>query len=464
MMQRTYTQEQMDFLDAVSALVTGKKHTGKKDFIPPHGPGGMITYPGVRPQMYNLTPRVGNFTKKLPLIKNPNAKERREFITGVTAQTGTNPTSTCGTPPKSGNMKVAQIDVEFGEFYKGSDTIKVADAGLRVDRADINRTLLNPSDELSENPFVPIPIGATADSFNTYLGKLYMEFGQGAMLDFAVVDWRGDPTKDNTQTQLGFISEFLGFDGWIKTGYTDVVSGATVPSLDSQVLLYNATLGSGFVENASDQFRALKMQAELSNTPNTIWEIVVHPRAKYSIFDMWACNYATARCLPDATNGRRLDVEAVTDLRDTMYEGNYLLIDGERVSVSTDAGIAATQAEATGIWTSDFYFIPMDDGKGNPLAYHEFLPRDASNKDLSEIIASTGGRFREMNNGFYLMTWEVAKFCITYYFTAKARLILERPDLAGRIDNVSFTSNVKMNDPFPGATYHRNGGTTWRDL
>lgn len=448
--------------EAIAQIVLNKRG-GDKAFTPPHGPDGLLTYPGVRPDMYSLVPRVGSFTASLPMLPSVNAKERFEFLTGVTAQTGSNPTDSCGTAPTSGKAKVGQIDVEFGEFYKATEQIKVGKAGQRVDRADVNRRLRNPINELSENPFVPMPPAANAESFNTYLGKAFLEFGQGVMLDFAYADWRGDPTKDNTQTYLGWIREYLGLDGWIKTGYTDVVSGNAMTSLDSQVITYNAALGASFVQSVVDAYDVFLMEAEIKGTPNARGVFVIHPRMKAQLFEIWACNYHTARCLPTEDNGRVLDVTEVTRLRDAMRNGNYLLINGEQVPVMFDAGIAATQNQGTGIWTADFYFVPMDDGLGNPLTYREYVPMDESNQDVREIIASTGGEYRVMNGGLYLMTWEKVKFCISYYFTAHVRLILERPDLAFRIDDVQFDNRFKITDPFPGSTYHRDGGTTFRD-
>lgn len=459
--------EAVKALEGLAAFILGKGGEAQKDIVWPHGTDGLLTYPGVRPDMYNLTPRVGTFIGQLPILPSRFETALFEFITGVTAQTGDNPTGYCATPPKSGKMKVGQILATFGQFFKGTDEINAMQAGRLKNRADVPRRIRNPGGygQLINNPFVPMPVGATAESFNTITGKTFLEFGQGAMLDFAYALWRGDKTKNNTQTYRGFIKEFDGFDKWIKTGYTDVVSGAATPSIDSQVVNYNATVGSSFVLALSNVFRTLRTEAELKNTPNALWYIVMHPRAKFPIYDAWACNYMTARCLPTEANGQRLDQTQINNLRDEMIRGDYLLIDGERVPVFYDAGIEATQAEATGVWTSDVYIIPMDDGIGNPLSYFEYMPRDAVNNDeLGEIMQLLApGQLRVMNGGLYLAGFiKREAFCFSWQFGAELRLIVERPDLAGRVDNVSFTSNTPFSDPYPGATYHKNGGTTFR--
>lgn len=464
------SQDDVKELEQLAAVVRGLKGGGdsvaKKDITWPHGTDGLLTSPGVRPDMYNLTPRVGGFIRRLPMLPSIDVNERFEFITGVTAQTGENPTTTCGTPPKSGKMKVAQILATYGEFFKGTDTINITKAGLRRDRSDVIRRLRNPGyDDIQGNVYVPVPEGATGESFNTIVGKTFLEFGQGAALDHAYVLWRGDKTKTNAQTYLGFITEFDGFDKWIKTGYRDVISNALVPSLDSQVITYNATLGADYVLQLSNLFRTLMMEATLKNTPNAHWEIVLHPRSMFPIFDLWACNYQTARCLPTESNGLILNVTQTKELADQMYRGQYLLIDGEKIPVSFDFGIEATQAEGgLGLWTSDTYVIPMDDGMGNPLSYMEYLPRDEMhNKELAELMGVFPDEVRVMNGGLYLMGFvKSAAFCFDYHFTSKTRLIVERPDLAGRIDNVSFTSQTPFNDPFPNSTYHKDGGSSFR--
>jgi hypothetical protein len=459
------SQEDVKALEKFAAFIRGMEGgQAQKEIVWPHGDGGLLTYPGARPAMWNLTPRVGTFINKLPLYPSRNEKEIYEFITGVTAQTGTNPANYCATPMKGGKMKAGQIIAQYGQFFKGTDEINVMQAGRFKNRSDVRRRLLNTGyDEITNNPFIPMPINAGPESLNTIVGKTFLEFGQGVLLDFAYVLWRGNITKDNTQTYPGFIKEFNGFDQWIKTGYTDVVSGSVTPSLDSQVVNYNATLGSQFVLKLSNMIRTLIVEAELKNTPNVIWELVMHPRAMFPIFDIWACNYMTARCMPTESNGQILDQTGINRLRDEMIRGRYLLIDGERFTVSFDAGIEAT-LDATGEWTSDVYIVPMDDGRGNALSYFEYMPRDAANNDeLAEIMQLAPGEWRVMNGGLYLAGFKKREaFCLEWQFGSEVRLIVERPDLAGRIDNVKFTSDTPFNDPYPGATYHKNGGTTFR--
>lgn len=462
MMQRKEASQ--SFVEALEQFVLEKYNpNGQKAFVPPHGPDGLLTYPGVRPDMYSLVPRVGTFSASLPMFPSRQNTPLFEFLTGVTAQTGTNPDDTCGTPPVSGKAKIAQILANYGTFYKATDQMKISEAGLRNNLADVNRRLRNPVGSLNDNPFVPMPPNSTAESFNTWLGKAFLEFGQGAQLDFAYVDWSGDPTKLPAATYRGFIKEYLGIDGWIKTGYTDVVSGQAVTSLDSRVVNYNAAIGANFVTALVNMMDTLMMEAVIKNVPNVFWKIVVHPRMRADLFEVWACNYHTARCIPSASNGLILNTMEVTKLRDEMRRGNYLLINGEQIPVEYDAGIPATQSETTGIWTADVYIVPIEDGYGNPLIYREYLPYDGGNADVTEIIAATEGRFRVMNGGFYLGTYSTTNFCVTWTFTAKVRLILERPDMAGRLDNVQFSNNTPITDVFPGQTYHRDGGTTFRD-
>ena len=50
--------------------------------------------------------------------------------------------------------------------------------------------------------------------------------------------------------------------------------------------------------------------------------------------------------------------------------------------------------------------------------------------------------------------------CIEYHLQAKARLILEFPPLAGRLDDVWYTYKVKSRSGVPGASLYANGGVS----
>lgn len=443
-----------DVANILNAVRSGDSRS--KDFVPPHGQVGLFNVPGIRPEVYDLTPNVGTMSAMLPMYPSRNQMERFEFVTGITAQTGTNPATTCGTPPQSGNMKVGDINIYYGKFYKGLQVMDVSEAGQYYSRAEIDRRIINPNQ--MTNPFVPQPTGGA--NYNTWLGKQFIEFGQGAQLDFAYVDWQGNFANQGVAAQLGFMREYNGIDQFVRTGWRDAISGNLLTSLDSNIVNYNAAMSSVIVSNLTRMIRTLRYQGAMKRTPNAQYIIAVHPTMRDPLIDIWACNYATYACNTDVNAAVRVDAQYITSLRDQMRGGGYLLIDGVQFPLVTDAGIGASLNQTTGLWTSDIYVLPLNDGNGNNLLYREYLPYDGINPDVTEIVSMTTGKYRVLNNGMYMMKWDdsAGGFCINYSFTGKFRLILERPDLAGKIDNVTYAATTTYLDPFPGTTYHRDGG------
>lgn len=460
-MTKTFTVEEMMTFGEVYSLWKGLTAEGRKDLVPPHGTGGLFTDVAVRPDMYSRVPRVGNWTNLIPMFATRNEKEIIDIVSGVTAQTGENeePGTCSTTPPVAGKMKTCQQIYQFGIFEKATDTINGKLTGHYIDRADLDRRIINPPD-LSSNRFIPDVVAGGADAINTHVGKAYFEFAQGVQLDVAQVDWQGNITNTGANAVLGFQREWNGVDLLVKTGHTDAITGAACAALDSQVVSYGKELESDIVSVVADMYRTNVMNASASRMTNARWVIAVHPYLKYPLFDIWACNYQTARCLPADNAAGRMSLEQVTQLRDSMLRGDYLLIDGEQVPVVTDWGIAATQNESTGVWTSDIFVIAMDDGMRS-LLFREFF--QFNNPDTSKFQQFAMDEIRIMNNGLYMVGFlKSGAFCYQHVFHMESRLILDAPFLSGRVDDVSFTNSTKFINPFPGGTYHVNGGTTFR--
>lgn len=445
-------------VDEIRELAGALGLTGEKAFVPPHGPNGLLTSVGVRPDMYSAVPRVGRMSAVIPMYPSRNQNEIIEILTGVTAQTGSNPENTCSTPPVAGNFKTCQQVYPFGTFYKATQQINISEAGLYIDRADLERRIINTPD--MNSPFVPDVVRSDPTAINTHIGKALLEFGQGAQLDFAKVDFAGSSANSGAAAQLGFIREYNGIESLIKTGHTDAITGVACPAADSKVINYNAALGTDLVVDVVNAYREVLMRAEQVGLNNSSWAIMVHPRMKHDLIDVWACNYHTARCVPTDSNGRILNTETVSRLRDEMQAGSYLLIDGERVPLMTDWGIPITIDDATGVMTSDIFIPALSDGS-RALLYREFFPYVSP--DMSAFQGVNMDEVRVLNGGFYLMGYiKVSPYCYQYAFTAKTRLILDAPFLSARVDNVQWTPSVLGNNPDPAGSYHFNGGSTFR--
>lgn len=423
-----------------------------KDLVFPHGPNALLNDGTVRPTMASALPTIPvNWSSTLPFNKDNKADGATEIFTGQTANTGDRPDSTCETPAKPGNFKVCKQLLPFGMYHKGTESVNVAKTGTRKNWADMNRQFINPPN-LSGNPFMPEVVRLNPQAINTPLGKKMLEFGNAAILDWAIIAWQGVAGATNLAE---WIDQPNGFASLVKTGYQDAPTSVLCPAADSYVVSFNALIGADFVAELSNAARVAKETASLVSMPTTMWDLVVNPRLRYSIIDNWACNYHTARCDPDETNGRRINTETVTRLRDEMLRGNYLLIDGEQWPLRIDWGIPVAQDETTGNWTGDVFGMPTY-WDGTPLTYWEINPYD--NSETAEFVNNPRSSSRVINDGLYLETYVNLRTCEEFQYNARPRPRVDYPFLAFRVDDVIVPNSTPFRSPFHDDPYYVNGG------
>ena len=450
MSEKTFTMEE---------IAQMQKVFGQKDVIWPHGNAGLLRDGTARPQMASAIPSDGAWsTSMVPFVQSVYTDQVLEIFTGVTEDQGSNPTNTCATPPHSGNLKTCRQSFPFGLFHMGTDTIDFVHGNERANYADMNRSFINPPNMGSR--LMPDTISTNPDAINTVLGKVHYEFGLKTTQNWARPAWQGLASRANTATHLGWISEPNGLEQQIATGKTDVLTSQACTAVDSVVVSYNQAIGADFVAALSNLCRRLKKDAQLVGMMGVEFHIVIHPTMEFALYDNWACNYHTARCEPDATNGRRYNVETATRLRDAMMGGNYLLIDGQQYPVFMDWGIGHTLNQSTGQFTSDVFVVPYSWG-GRSLTYWEYKPFNG--QEINEILSMVpSNEYRVINGGLYLVTFNKGTgTCLSWQYNAKARMIMDYPFLAGRLDDVIVPGNVanQFNNPFTSEFYHENGGT-----
>jgi hypothetical protein len=147
-------------------------------------------------------------------------------------------------------------------------------------------------------------------------------------------------------------------------------------------------------------------------------------------------------------------------MRDQMYEGRYLMIEGERVPFFIDDTIPETIPVA-GTSRSDLYFIPLRAAGVGPLTYFQYRDMKVAARFDEEFA---GTFFQPVSNGMHLLIRKApTNTCIQYQVKTFKRLIIRAPFLAARIQNISTTPQIHSrgwdpNDPY----YFVNGGATTR--
>jgi hypothetical protein len=278
----------------------------------------------------------------------------------------------------------------------------------------------------------------------------------------------GNPANNNTG---GGYREFPGLDILVSTGKIDAISGTTCPSLDSDVKDFNYSLVcngvSDIVDYISYMFKYLRHNATRMGFDPVEWVITMRPELFYEITACWPCSYLTYRCNANSNSDAvpQFDSAAAVKFRDEMRNGSYLMIDGIRVPVIEDDGIAEeVNGDNVNIgpaqYASNIYFLPLSVKGGFGTLYWEY-------KDYSRTLipAAADGRMSQnywTDGGRFAWTSDIKNWCAIWEALIEPRVILRTPQLAGVIQNVRYQPLQHTRQPFPTDPYFKDGGATSR--
>lgn len=457
----------------LDAVIAAAKEIGAKNDVsadlpylnPAYGPRpgttdqfGIFTQPGVRPDMWSTLNQPVDFTSVLEPVKSEFAQERVGILTGQTATEGTNPTDVCGIPARPGQLKTCQQNYVYGQLYIGSEKLSITEAGKLANRAVSERTILNAA---ATDPLIPDILQGAGVNLLSPEAQAFYQIGTAVRRSLSTVLITGDPAQAYSSTELGWIREFNGLDTLIKTGYVDAITSVACPAADSDVrtwgALSSATVGGiSIAQELTDLYfgrvtlaRQVGVDAQWAFImPFALFrELTYDYAANYFISRLTSPFSASATSNTNAESTRRLQIE--------MLQGNYLLIDNVPVPVLFSDGIPLESAGNN--IQSDIYLVAVRVNGRSGIRF-EYFPMD--NPQASQLIGRFDGQIQVMNNGMYAISYERTKFCVEMTLTAQFRMYLETPFLAGRLDNVQYTSNIKFRSPIPGFTGYQNGGNT----
>ncbi len=443
----------------------------------PSGTLGLFGSPGVDPRMYATIVRAnGSFSAALPFMPSVFLQERREIVTGINAPTGTNPTGFCGIPMQPGDMKICRQDYEFGDVIAGTQLVDLVNTGAYWNRADVNRDIIPP--QLMNAPFMPDILNGADVNSQAY--KQFLQLGTNLSRSAEKALIQGNKTAPNTGAGSleFFIKQFEGVDRLIKTGYVDVPSQVACPAVDSRVANFGAVNVTGvgaqgtIVDYLTDMLTGIEM--DVFGDPmgggmgfdegSSSWAILLHPRVWRPLTRQWPCAYNTVGCsvLTSVNTQSRLNITAETErqMQDQMYNGKYLMVDGNRIPVLFSWGVPiATVAPDT--YNTSIYIVPMR-LNGEAVTFMEYFNTgNQYQEQFANIIPSANTRV--INGGMYRMGRQEQPMCVLYEIAGKFRLRFDAPFAAGRIDNINVTDRARLRSPFVGDSYYSNGGATTRN-
>lgn len=467
-------------IDALVDVVAERMEVRQKHDLPAgftlttnqmHGATGIFGTAGAERDVFSTRVKPRGLLATLPARPTVDTNPITYYMTGFTDETGSEPDAPCEECVKAGMMKSCRQGTVFGLVCRETDEMNLAEVGRRVNRGEMFDLRLVNDPLLNDAPlWVPQSVPkAVQDVLNREVLARWLTLGVAFENKLANLMFTGNPTNNNG---TGY-AEYYGLESLVATGHTDVIDQTSCPSLDSDIKDMNYL---SIEDDAATIFaymtmvyRYIKHNAETMGFMPVQWVIVVKDSLFRKLADYWPCVYASFRCNATANDiGNNVDGMAMRQMQDQLYNGRYLLIDGEQVPVVIDDAIPyetnTTNGDLpAGSFASDIYFLPLTVRGGLPVTYMEYFDYSAPNGAMQAILDGRMGNEFWTDNGAFLWTFSRTRFCVSWNARIEPRLRLLTPHLAGRLEHIKWTPLQMFREPFNDQGYFVNGGLTTGD-
>jgi len=463
----------IDYQKLAQALVTTKAVSSTPTSTYGHGPGALMSAPGMDQQVFNamILPHLG-LQGKIPYRMSQDTDPLYGIITGVTATTGSNPTGECDDPKTAGLMKLCTNSAPFGRFTLQTQIYNIEHFGERTNRGEfMDYNLIgNPIVNGAGQPTMPGMANA-GNALNNEVAKSMFEFAASWVREFAHVMYDGATTNN---TSGGGYKEYYGLETLVNTGYRDAETGVACAAADSIIEDFaNANITSAdsdIVGMIQDVFFRLRHIAARAGLGAVEWCMAMPLGMFYRLSEVWSYYYIT-RALDGLSFNSVVDVTVdgkdATTYRD-QYRGNlqsrtgqFLMVDGQRIEVILDDAIPETET-SPGVFSADIYILPKTVMGGTPVLYQEFYGFNDSYRDAQNF--APGDSYYVTDGGAYF--WHKkppTTFCVQLMALSRSRTVLRTPYIAARITNVGWSPLTQHErSPFTDSGYFVNGGKTNR--
>jgi len=243
----------------------------------------------------------------------------------------------------------------------------------------------------------------------------------------------------------------MGLNLLINTPYNDVAANPlpanAIPLVRSALTGNISTTpaeGVKLVQEIHAVMRTLKIRAARSRMNPVEWVIAMNANAFYEVTSVWPCSYFTYRCAGDTNTPNMTNAADLRREVDAMRQGQYLLVDGEKVRVVVDDAITETALTAggppavpTGEYTSSIYFIPLR-ARGRNISYVEAF--NFNNPQAREIISAMGktGKYGFSDGGRFMWIYRENAECLQADVRERSRVVIEAPFLSARIASIKY--------------------------
>lgn len=459
---------------ADNLIASFKAPSGTPTNVDAHGTGGLFSPFGLSKDIVNamLMPGTG-LINRLPVETSNEENPLLGILTGLTASSGSEASNRCDDPPSAGLLKLCTHSYVWGWFGRTSSEMRLDQFGQIVNRGEFmdHQLIGDPfggPDVQNTSALIP---GGTADFLRAGYKKAMYEVAGALLRDQAADIFTGAPANNTGEGR----QYYRGLDTLINTGYVDAITQVACPAADSIVSSFASaaveTNGGTLVSRIANIMRRLNIISAMMGMAPTRWVIVMRPALFYQITEVWPCAYSTYRCFasgdfntsnPSFTNTGDL-IKMRDEMRGDLYQrtGQYLLIDGVKVEVVLDDGIAETNLAGSS-FTSDMYFVPMV-SRGRAVTRMQYFNFDGpyAAMQAAQALGYTAN-YATTGAGRYLWHSQPPKnLCVKVVGWTKPRLILETPYLAARLTNLKYTPVAHERDWNPSNTsFFADGGRT----
>ena len=200
------------------------------------------------------------------------------------------------------------------------------------------------------------------------------------------------------------------------------------------------------------------------------WALVMRPELWFELSAVWPCRYLTHRCATDGgAQATVINDNVNVQMRDTMRNGMYIDINGNRYPVITDDGIFEhtninNGSVSAGSYASSIYFVPLR-ARGNfPVTYWEHIDYRGVQAQLSPLGAGARNVPFWTSEGRFLWVYRENGYCFNLQAKIEPRVVLRTPQLAGKIQNIRYSPMTHLRDSQPSSAYWLNGGVSLRSF
>jgi hypothetical protein len=445
-----------------------KTATGNPSGPYTHGPGGLFGVRGLSRDIVSThTQFTGSLGEQLSIRASNETTPLFPYITGFIRSDQQEKDGICDDPPEAGNFKTCIQTTVFGrkEFksreFEISGTGKVINRGEFDDLRIVNSPLVNQMGGLLQNIF-PAVSGDRAISVGQEMLIRMIEIGVAYQRWLCPQVFTGNPANSSAG---GGYKEFMGLDLLISRTKIDAETGQACPSLYSDVKDFNYKTVEDAAEpdiyrTLSTMMYILERKAIQQNLNPAEHVLVMRSQLFWELTRFWPIRYNTEGGGLSQAGLDNLFLENVR-MRDAMRNGQYLTINSRQYRVVLDDCImeettADNAAIPLGGYASDIYIVPIT-ARGGTLrtTYWEYF--DFRQNVLPQMEGLPVWFWSD--DGVFLWTMGAPKnWCLDVSSQFQPRLIMRTPQLAGRLQNVTYIPLQHTDDPLPSQPYHVNGG------